>query len=56
MYMGSVIEQELVAASTGPLILSLLAKGESYGYELIQEVKQLFGQQIKRGLWKGQHV
>ena len=41
------IEKELVAASTEPLILSLLAKGESYGYELIQEVKQLSGAQIK---------
>jgi len=43
MYMWDMIEKELVAASTEPLILSLLAKGESYGYELIQEVKQLSG-------------
>ena len=35
------IEKELVAASTEPLILSLLSKGDSYGYELIQEVKRL---------------
>ena len=42
-----VIEKELVAASTEPLILSLLAKGESYGYELIQEVKELSGDKIK---------
>ena len=41
------IKKQLVAASTEPLILSLLAKGESYGYELIQEVKQLSGEQIK---------
>ena len=41
------IEKKLVAAPTEPLILSLLAKGESYGYELIQEVKQLSGEQIK---------
>src|SRR5262247_4325445 len=47
MYTGSMIEKELVAASTAPLILSLLARGESYGYELIQEVKQLSGEQIK---------
>ena len=40
------IAKELVGASTEPLILSLLAKGESYGYELIQEVKQLSGEQI----------
>ncbi len=41
------IEKELVAASTEPLILSLLARGESYGYELIQEVKQLSGEKIQ---------
>src|SRR5438045_9494226 len=35
------IVKELVAASTEPLILSLLSKGESYGYALIQEVKRL---------------
>ena len=47
MYMWGMIEKELVAASTEPLILSLLAKGESYGYELIQEVKELSGDKIK---------
>jgi len=41
------IGKELVAASTEPLILSLLAKGESYGYELIQEVKELSGDKSK---------
>ena len=33
------IRKELVAASAEPLILSLLAKGESYGYAIIQEIK-----------------
>jgi PadR family transcriptional regulator PadR len=33
------IRKELVAASAEPLVLSLLAKGESYGYAIIQEVK-----------------
>src|SRR5258706_13055086 len=41
------IAKELVAASTEPLILSLLSKGESYGYALIQEVKQLSGESIE---------
>jgi PadR family transcriptional regulator, regulatory protein PadR len=41
------IEKELVAASTEPLILSLLSHGESYGYELIQEVKRLSGDKIQ---------
>ena len=43
------LAKELVAASTEPLILSLLSQGESYGYELIQEVKELSGDRIKWG-------
>ena len=39
MYCVPMIRKELVAASAEPLILSLLAKGESYGYAIIQEVK-----------------
>src|ERR1017187_6016900 len=46
MYSVAMIEKELIAASTEPLILSLLSKGESYGYELIQEVKRLSGEKI----------
>jgi DNA-binding PadR family transcriptional regulator len=41
------ITKELVAASTEPLILSLLAGGESYGYALTQEVKRLSGNKIE---------
>ena len=33
------MRKELIAASAEPLILSLLAKGESYGYAIIQEIK-----------------
>jgi DNA-binding PadR family transcriptional regulator len=33
------IPKELVAASSEALILSLLARGESYGYAIIQEIK-----------------
>jgi PadR family transcriptional regulator PadR len=47
MHIAAMIEKELVAASTEPLILSLLAKGESYGYELIQEIKRLSGEEIR---------
>ena len=47
MYSHAMIERELVAASTEPLILSLLSKGESYGYELIQEVKRLSENKIR---------
>jgi PadR family transcriptional regulator PadR len=41
------ITKELIAASAEPLILSLLAKGESYGYAIIQEIKKLSGDQIE---------
>ena len=33
------LRKELVAASAEPLILALLARGESYGYAIIQEIK-----------------
>src|ERR1035438_7272195 len=39
MYRVPMIRKELVAASAEPMILALLAKGESYGYAIIQEVK-----------------
>lgn len=42
----SVLSKELVAASTVPLVLSLLSDGESYGYALIQRVRELTGGQI----------
>jgi len=42
-----VISRELVAASTQPLVLAILAEGESYGYELIQKVRERSGGQIE---------
>ncbi len=39
MYVLGMIPKELVAASAEALILSLLSKGESYGYAIIQEVR-----------------
>ena len=41
------LPKELVAASTEPLILTLLSGGKSYGYELIQEVKRLSDEKIE---------
>lgn len=38
MYDSSMLRKELVAASAEPFILALLAKGESYGYAIIQEI------------------
>ncbi|MFT4550455.1 MAG: PadR family transcriptional regulator PadR [Pseudoalteromonas tetraodonis] len=41
------ISRELVAASSKPLVLSILAKGESYGYEIISQVKELSGGKLE---------
>ena len=37
------IEKALVAASTKPIILSILLGGEDYGYQIIQKVKDISG-------------
>jgi PadR family transcriptional regulator, regulatory protein PadR len=41
------LEKELVAASSVPLVLSILAEGDSYGYAIIQRVKNLSGGKIE---------
>jgi len=41
------ISKDLVAASSRPLVLSILAAGESYGYEIIQKVRELSGEEIE---------
>ncbi|MEM1127878.1 MAG: PadR family transcriptional regulator [Bacteroidota bacterium] len=43
------ISKELAGASARPLLLSILAEGETYGYAIIQRVKALSGGQIA---WK----
>lgn len=43
------LSKDLVAASSKPLILSLLAKGESYGYEIIKSIQELSNEEI---IWK----
>lgn len=35
------LPKPLVAASFEPLVLALLARGETYGYELIQQIEEL---------------
>lgn len=47
MYKTSMITKDLVAASSKPMVLSILAGGESYGYEIIQKVRELSGGQIE---------
>lgn len=39
--------RDLVAASSKPMVLSILAEGESYGYEIIQKVLELSDHQIE---------
>lgn len=34
------MKKELVAASSIPIVLAILARGESYGYAIIQEVRE----------------
>lgn len=34
------ISKELVAASSRPLVLTILGRGESYGYHILQQVRQ----------------
>jgi PadR family transcriptional regulator PadR len=41
------MRKDLVAASAEPLILSLLSKGESYGYAIIQDIKARSRDQIQ---------
>jgi PadR family transcriptional regulator PadR len=41
------LAKDLVAASSRPLVLSILAGGESYGYEIIQKVRELSGGDIE---------
>ena len=37
------ITKDLVAASTTPLVLGILAEGESYGYAILRQVNDLSG-------------
>jgi len=39
--------KELVAASAEALVLSILSKGESYGYAIIQEVRERSGDHLQ---------
>ena len=47
MHNTTMVQKELIAASTEPLILSLLAQGENYGYGLIQQVREMSGDRIR---------
>jgi len=40
------ISKALTGASTKPIVLAILRKGESYGYEIIQQVKDITGGEL----------
>ena len=41
------IAKDLVAASTTPLVLGILAEGESYGYAILKQVSDLSGGRLE---------
>ena len=43
------INKDLIAASTIPMVLSILKKGDNYGYAIIKEVQEISGGQLE---WK----
>ena len=43
------LSKELIGASSIPIILSILSKNESYGYEIIQNVKEISMSKIEYG-------
>jgi PadR family transcriptional regulator len=41
------IDKDLVAASSTPLVLAILAEGESYGYAILKRVRELSGGELE---------
>ena len=41
------ISKDLMAASSTPIVLAILAEGDSYGYAIIQRVRELSGGRIE---------
>lgn len=41
------VSKELIAASTKPLVLSVLSQGESYGYAIIQQIRERSGGELE---------
>jgi len=44
---GMEINKDLVAASATPLVLAILAEGESYGYAILKRVSELSGGRLE---------
>ena len=43
------LSKELIGASSTPIILAILSKNESYGYEIIQNIKEISDGKIEFG-------
>src|SRR5262245_26667059 len=41
------ISKDLIAASSAPLVLAILAEGDSYGYAILQRVRELSGGRLE---------
>jgi PadR family transcriptional regulator, regulatory protein PadR len=41
------INKDLIAASSTPLVLAILAEGDSYGYAIIKRVRELSGGRVE---------
>ena len=41
------IDKDLVAASSTPFVLAILAEGESYGYAILKRVRELSGGELE---------
>jgi PadR family transcriptional regulator, regulatory protein PadR len=41
------INKDLVAASSTPIVLAILAQGDSYGYAILEQVRQLSGGRLE---------
>jgi PadR family transcriptional regulator PadR len=41
------INKDLVAASSTPLVLAILAEGDSYGYAILKRVRELSGGELE---------
>jgi DNA-binding PadR family transcriptional regulator len=45
--LGVHIDKDLVAASATPLVLAILAEGESYGYAILKRVREVSGGELE---------
>jgi PadR family transcriptional regulator, regulatory protein PadR len=44
---GTTINKDLMAASSTPIVLAILAEGDSYGYAILQRVREISGGRLE---------